>query len=449
MSALKLPDETTLQIFSHLTPSAILTAGRTCSKWHRLSHDNSLWQRLIHKRYPLDDSLGSDHVDCCRLSPTIQVYRSIEEDVPRVSVQRVKLRNKSEVLHVAFSRNGRFVCSASKSGRVCLFEVTSSYRLDYYQEVLWWTEDDGEVSGDFYCFYSEFNDDDSLLLLCTGGIQHAQSCGIYVYDVSNLPTLKLVGSLSLSSDVYASWENESAFLYGEIDGSGKGIRVRVRRAHVSDHGIATSVVHRSVYIMQRSNSIPRKRPLYVWHECDDALEGKLKCDRMLYSSGASSFCPYQIGCCTSASNGAPYSSLQRETIRASDRVATHVYARVSGVRLFSTNQFLKMRMTEMAVGGDYETTSVRSFGEAVGALYHSDRRVEVAIIQLKASWFIVPRTGCVFTFLDVNCKNYLARLVPINCHTSSGLTEPQRPWPLQFRKFNYCISSNSGRGIYF
>ena len=219
---LKLPEELLLRIFSCLPDSDLLAAGCACHLWFKVSRDGLLWKERLERRYPiahaqrLDPSLDSFGEKASFLC----VYRLFEEDVPRVCVE-TKLFHEDEVWHVAFSHKGQLVCSSSKDGRAAIWKVNIQFQLELYDSIDFTDEEVMDVAWR-HVQYSEFNSDDSLLLLSASGlIGSSQSGRIAVYDVQGKALLNEFANHPY--DIYGTWLNNRQVLHGYMKFIGQGI----------------------------------------------------------------------------------------------------------------------------------------------------------------------------------------------------------------------------------
>jgi F-box/WD-40 domain protein 5 len=213
MMWLNLPEELLLRIFSYLPDSDLLSAGCTCSIWYQVSRDSLLWKERLKRRYAithaqcLDSSLNAFGETTSFLS----VYKLFEEDVPRVCLE-TKVFHHDEVWHVAFSHNGQLVCSSSRDGSAAIWKVNVQFQLEVYDAINF--TNDGIVDEAWrHVQYSEFNSDDSLLLLSASGVSGSTHSGrIAVYHVQAKTLFNEF--VNYPYDIYGTWLNDREVLHG-------------------------------------------------------------------------------------------------------------------------------------------------------------------------------------------------------------------------------------------
>ena len=150
-----LPDSLLLYIFGFLSPKEIMLASEVCRNWHRLSLDELLWKRILQRTL---FSGARDHVEVPRCSSWFEEFRWIHQNTPLIESQ-VLPGHSDEVLHVAFSHDGKLLSTSSKDCTVILWRVNNCYRVSAKEKLNF------EGYNWEYVQFSEFNANDSLLLV--------------------------------------------------------------------------------------------------------------------------------------------------------------------------------------------------------------------------------------------------------------------------------------------
>ena len=98
MNILDLPADVTLYIFSFLSPIELAGAVRqTCTIWHSLSYDNSLWKEIDFKKYELHHKFSS--------STFREFLRGISDSVQRLDLRYTNLDDEAYYHEDIYCRN--------------------------------------------------------------------------------------------------------------------------------------------------------------------------------------------------------------------------------------------------------------------------------------------------------------------------------------------------------
>jgi len=154
----ELPDSLFLHIFEFLQPRDILVASQVCKKWYRNATDELLWKKLFMEYFLGSNSWtrGGKLIAPLTCSWLLEFQR-LYLQTPIVESQ-ILTDHQDEVLHVAFSHDGRLFASSSKDCHAIVWDITSGearvkLKLDF-RENRW-----------EYVQFCEFSKDDSLLLV--------------------------------------------------------------------------------------------------------------------------------------------------------------------------------------------------------------------------------------------------------------------------------------------
>ena len=394
-----------MHIFAYLLDCDLVSAGQTCKKWQSISLDDCLWRRLLRVRYPPQQSLACDDN-----SPTVScrdAYRTFKYDVPSVNVQEAK-HHSDEVLHVSFSHNGRMVCSSSKDATACLWSVTPSYTLDLVETLVFKTDQSVAFQ---YTLYSEFNSDDSLLLVC-GSVDHPHIRGmVNIYDIKQQTFV--FRAVNRPYDFYSTWLGSRHFVYGDIEGANMLVGGTHSilycsdvRGKVGSYKVLGRLNNGNGAHIRQVKSMPLgETDTERTHTDDVNSEGSDY--RLLYCKGGSYVCGQQVACCNVTTDNIPQCSQQKEFIASAHSRVCETNARIIGTRLSPDNQFIY--------------ANCRSFldhDEKVGLLgpdisqnvevrvYRTDSLQQVQVLCGHKCY--TPKNRCFIIFLDVS-HNYVAR----------------------------------------
>lgn len=154
----ELPDSLFLHIFEFLHPKDILIASQVCKKWYRNAKDELLWKKLFMEYFLGTDSWTKTAKLITPLTCSwLLEFQRLYSQTPIVESQ-VLTEHQDEVLHVAFSHNGRLFASSSKDCHAIVWDITGGearvkLKLDFHEHR--WE----------YVQFCEFSKDDSLLLV--------------------------------------------------------------------------------------------------------------------------------------------------------------------------------------------------------------------------------------------------------------------------------------------
>nr|CAJ82740.1 F-box and WD-40 domain protein 5 [Xenopus tropicalis] len=204
----QLPDSILYQIFQSLGPSDLLSAGLVCRRWYRVSRDDFLWKELFYRHFRV-------HRHILRIPGAESWYEEFQrvcDAVPRVEAQRLR-EHGDQVLHISFSHSGDLFASCSKD---CTIKVWASappisVRHSADMKPHHWS----------YTQFSQFNSDDSLLLVSGVFVgPHNSSAGeIAVFSLDNFLLLSRVRNKPY--DVFGCWLSNSHLISGNLHRMGR------------------------------------------------------------------------------------------------------------------------------------------------------------------------------------------------------------------------------------
>ncbi|XP_061732336.1 F-box/WD repeat-containing protein 5 [Nerophis ophidion] len=201
-----LPDMVVLDIFLRLPHDAVLSAGLTCRQWLAVSRDEFLWRELFYTYYRIPRSVP-------RHPASVSWYREFKrlfDCIPCVEVQTLR-EHSDQVLHLAFSHRGHRLSSCSKD---CTVKLWDTERADGNISLVHSSSMRQFNWG--YTQFSQFNADDSLLLLSGVylGPHHSSSGEIAVLSLENYTLLSRVRNKPY--DVFGCWLNETHLISGNL-----------------------------------------------------------------------------------------------------------------------------------------------------------------------------------------------------------------------------------------
>lgn len=153
-----LPDSLFLHIFEFLRPREVLASSQVCKKWYRNAKDELLWKKLFIFHYMGVHSWTRGSKLLSPLSDSwLLEFQRLHTQTPVIESQILD-EHQDEVLHVAFSHDGRLFASSSKDCQAIVWDITSGearvkLKLDF-RENRW-----------EYVQFCEFSKDDTLLLV--------------------------------------------------------------------------------------------------------------------------------------------------------------------------------------------------------------------------------------------------------------------------------------------
>ncbi|XP_061783071.1 F-box/WD repeat-containing protein 5 isoform X1 [Nerophis lumbriciformis] len=201
-----LPDIVVLEIFLRLPHDAVLRAGLTCRQWLAVSRDEFLWRELFYSYYRIPRCVP-------RHPASVSWYREFKrlfDCIPCVEVQTLR-EHSDQVLHLAFSHRGHRFSSCSKD---CTVKLWDTERADGNISLVHSSSMRQFNWG--YTQFSQFNADDSLLLLSGVylGPHHSSSGEIAVLSLENYTLLSRVRNKPY--DVFGCWLNETHLISGNL-----------------------------------------------------------------------------------------------------------------------------------------------------------------------------------------------------------------------------------------
>ncbi|KAF0301442.1 F-box/WD repeat-containing protein 5 [Amphibalanus amphitrite] len=196
-------------IFSYLDVSSIGRCGRVCRGWTEAVHDILLWKHKFAEDFGLD-------VTACKLPKPTKTggsvtwrseYRRVVETTPCFLTDELH-DHDHQVLHVSFSHDGRHFATCSKDGHVLLWDAAHPVRIRQYRDM--------RIFGWKYTQFSEFNADDSLLLV--SGVHlgdHSITGEIAVFTVDDEFELQCRIE-NKPYDIFGTWFNSEYVVSGQL-----------------------------------------------------------------------------------------------------------------------------------------------------------------------------------------------------------------------------------------
>ncbi|ODM90981.1 F-box/WD repeat-containing protein 5 [Orchesella cincta] len=200
----ELPDSLLLQIFDYLDYKDVTSVSKTCRQLARVANDEILWRNLFHRHFVISPNkfvnpLSGD-------SWRTEFVRLIDE-VPIVETE-VVTKHTDQVLHVAFSHDGKRFATTAKDGYVYVWRSGYPVKLEYSQNM--------KTFSWKYTQFSQFNESDSLLLV--SGVLfglHSTSGEIAIFSLKDNFELQC-RTMSKPYDIFGSWYSEMFFLSGNL-----------------------------------------------------------------------------------------------------------------------------------------------------------------------------------------------------------------------------------------
>ncbi|KAG8447418.1 hypothetical protein GDO86_014773 [Hymenochirus boettgeri] len=203
-----LPDSILYQIFQSLGPADLLGAGLVCRRWYDVSRDDFLWKELFYRYYRVQRHIhrypGSES--------WYEEFKRLCDTVPRVEVERLR-EHSDQVLHISFSSSGDLFASCSKDCTVKVWINAHSISVLHNADMkpYHWS----------YTQFSQFNSDDSLLLVSGVFVgPHNSSAGeIAVFSLDNFALLSRVRNKPY--DVFGCWLGNNHLISGNLHRMGR------------------------------------------------------------------------------------------------------------------------------------------------------------------------------------------------------------------------------------
>ncbi|NXG52686.1 FBXW5 protein, partial [Psilopogon haemacephalus] len=213
-----LPDSVLYEIFLYLDHVDVLSVGLVCQQWHAVARDEFLWKELFYRYYRISrELLPSTYapVLCPCTAAAVSWYDEFQrlyDTIPCVEVQALKEHN-DQVLHLSFSHSGCLFASCSKDCTVKIWsnELDISLQHSSNMRPYNWS----------YTQFSQFNSDDSLLLVSGVfvGPHNSSSGEIAVISMENFTLLSRVRNKPY--DVFGCWLNETNLISGNLHRIGR------------------------------------------------------------------------------------------------------------------------------------------------------------------------------------------------------------------------------------
>ncbi|XP_065593790.1 F-box/WD repeat-containing protein 5 [Cyrtonyx montezumae] len=203
-----LPDSVLFEIFLYLDHADVLAVGLVCRQWRAVARDEFLWKELFYRYYRVSR-------DVPRHPAAVSWYDEFQrlyDTIPCIEVQALKEHN-DQVLHLSFSHSGCLFASCSKDCTVKIWsnELDISLQHSSNMRPYNWS----------YTQFSQFNSDDSLLLVSGVfvGPHNSSSGEIAVISMENFTLLSRVRNKPY--DVFGCWLNETNLISGNLHRIGR------------------------------------------------------------------------------------------------------------------------------------------------------------------------------------------------------------------------------------
>ncbi|XP_054282174.1 F-box/WD repeat-containing protein 5 isoform X2 [Macrosteles quadrilineatus] len=199
-----MPDPMLMQVFQYLTARELLSAGQTCHHWHRVSHDEMLWKRLLYRDYRIDPSIGI----LPGKTSWQEEYKRLCYHTPTVCSEVLK-EHAHQVLHVSFAHNGTMFATSSKDGFIIVWnsDYPASERYSHDMKNFSWK----------YTQFSQFNQSDTLLLVSGVhfGTPNSTSGEIAVFSLTDGFQLQC-RVVNKPYDIFGTWYSDQHLLSGDL-----------------------------------------------------------------------------------------------------------------------------------------------------------------------------------------------------------------------------------------
>ncbi|XP_072739201.1 F-box/WD repeat-containing protein 5 isoform X1 [Ciconia boyciana] len=203
-----LPDSVLYEIFLYLDHVDVLSVGLVCQQWHAVARDEFLWKELFYRYYRISREVPRHPAAVSWYDEFQRLY----DTIPCVEVQALKEHN-DQVLHLSFSHSGCLFASCSKDCTVKIWsnELDISLQHSSNMRPYNWS----------YTQFSQFNSDDSLLLVSGVfvGPHNSSSGEIAVISMENFTLLSRVRNKPY--DVFGCWLNETNLISGNLHRIGR------------------------------------------------------------------------------------------------------------------------------------------------------------------------------------------------------------------------------------
>ncbi|XP_074871833.1 F-box/WD repeat-containing protein 5 [Carettochelys insculpta] len=198
-----LPDSILYEIFLYLDHVDVVSVGLVCRQWQAVARDEFLWKELFYRYYRISREVP-------RHPAAVSWYEEFQrlyDTIPCIEVQTLTEHN-DQVLHLSFSHSGYLFASCSKDCTVKIWnnELAISLLHSSNMRLYNWS----------YTQFSQFNSDDSLLLVSGVfvGPRNSSSGEIAVVSLENFTLLSRVRNKPY--DVFGCWLNETNLISGNL-----------------------------------------------------------------------------------------------------------------------------------------------------------------------------------------------------------------------------------------
>ena len=128
-----IPEAALLHILKYLDYRDITRCGLCCKRWYAISQDNLLWKQVLVKDFKLKRSSYLKSSENCEDGfAWKEEYIRLKDTPPSITTQVLR-GHVDEVLHAAFSHDGRQLASCSK-----VLQNFSNYFNNFRQKTFSW-----------------------------------------------------------------------------------------------------------------------------------------------------------------------------------------------------------------------------------------------------------------------------------------------------------------------
>ncbi|XP_068020298.1 F-box/WD repeat-containing protein 5 [Melanerpes formicivorus] len=258
-----LPDSLLYEIFLYLDHVDVLSVGLVCQQWHAVARDEFLWKELFYRYYRIPREVPRHPAAVSWYDEFQRLY----DTIPCVEVQALKEHN-DQVLHLSFSHSGSLFASCSKDCTVKIWSNELDICLQHSSNMRPYNWS--------YTQFSQFNSDDSLLLVSGVfvGPHNSSSGEIAVISMENFTLLSRVRNKPY--DVFGCWLNETNLISGNLHRIGRVTSCSVLWLNNAFQGVESENVNvvKRLFKIQNLNASTIRTVMVAdcsRHDCPDLL----------------------------------------------------------------------------------------------------------------------------------------------------------------------------------